>query len=173
MIIAIVGLSIFAQLQTMAKQAAAPPSMSQAQILSMSADTTGGTSVGTAPGASGGTAPSGGAAPSAQAANGAKVFSTNCSSCHGAQGQGVPGSFPPLANNPVVTGDPSKVVGILLGGLHGSITVNGTTYNGQMPAWKGTLSNKDIADVITYIRTSLGKNKASAVSEAQVSGYKP
>ncbi len=175
MIIAIVGLSIFAQLQTMAKQAAAPPSMSQAQILSMSSDTTGAgvTSVSTAPGASGGSAPSGGAASSAQAANGAKVFSTNCSSCHGAQGQGVPGSFPPLANNPVVTGDPSKVVGILLGGLHGSITVNGTTYNGQMPAWKGTLSNKDIADVITYIRTSLGNNKASAVSEAQVSGYKP
>jgi mono/diheme cytochrome c family protein len=61
----------------------------------------------------------------------------------------------------------------LLGGLHGSISVNGTTYNGQMPAWKGTLSNKDIADVITFIRTSLGNNKASPVSEAQVSGYKP
>ena len=42
-----------------------------------------------------------------------------------------------------------------------------------MPAWKGTLSNADIADVITYIRSSLGNNKASAVTQAQVSGYKP
>jgi cbb3-type cytochrome c oxidase subunit III len=161
----------------MAKQAAAPPSLSQAQILAQGGETTGadGTPVSTAPGSNNANVPVGGsaAAPNAQDANGSKVFSTNCSSCHGAQGQGVPGSFPPLANNPVVTGDPNKVVGILLGGLHGSITVAGTTYNGQMPAWKGTLSNKDISDVITYIRTSLGSNKASAVSEAQVSGYKP
>jgi mono/diheme cytochrome c family protein len=174
-VLVIVGLSIFAQLQVMAKQAAGPPSLSQAQILSQGNETTsaGGTPVSTEPGTSSGGAPTGGAAPSAQAANGAKVFSTNCSSCHGAQGQGVPGSFPPLANNPTVTGDPNKVVGILLNGLHGSITVAGATYNGQMPAWKGTLSNSDIADVITFIRSSLGNNKASAVTEAQVSGYKP
>ncbi|MGA9272721.1 MAG: hypothetical protein WBV67_04470, partial [Candidatus Cybelea sp.] len=85
---------------------------------------------------------------------------------------GVPGTFPPLANNPVVTGDPNKVIGIVLGGLHGSISVSGMTYNGMMPAWKGSLSNKDVADVITYIRGSLGNNKASAVTEAQVASHK-
>ncbi len=42
-----------------------------------------------------------------------------------------------------------------------------------MPAWKGTLTSKQIADVITYIRGSLGNNKASPVTEAQVAGYKP
>jgi mono/diheme cytochrome c family protein len=47
------------------------------------------------------------------------------------------------------------------------------SYNGQMPAWKGQLSNKDIADVITYIRGSLGSNHASPVTPAQVAGYKP
>ncbi|MBV8655972.1 MAG: cytochrome C, partial [Candidatus Eremiobacteraeota bacterium] len=41
------------------------------------------------------------------------------------------------------------------------------------PPWKGTLSNGDVADVITYIRGSLGSNKASAVTEKQVAGYKP
>jgi mono/diheme cytochrome c family protein len=85
----------------------------------------------------------------------------------------LPGTFPPLANNPVVTGDPNKVIGILINGLHGAISVNGQSYNGQMPAWKGTLSTKDIGDVITYIRGSLGNNHASAVTQAQVSGYKP
>jgi mono/diheme cytochrome c family protein len=116
------------------------------------------------------TLPSGGASGSSTAASsgpGASVFSQNCSSCHGAQGQGVPGSFPPLAGNPVVTGDPSKVIGIVLGGLHGSISVNGQAYNGQMPPWKGTLTNKQIADVITFIRSSWG-NSASAVTEGQV-----
>jgi cbb3-type cytochrome c oxidase subunit III len=106
-------------------------------------------------------------------ANGAKVFAANCASCHGAQGQGMPGAFPPLVNNPVVAGDPNKVVGIVTGGLHGQISVAGMSYNGQMPAWKGQLSTKDIADVITYIRGGLGSNHASAVTEAQVSSYKP
>ncbi|HEY1655209.1 MAG TPA: cytochrome b N-terminal domain-containing protein [Candidatus Tumulicola sp.] len=169
MVMAIVVLSVYAQITTMAKQAAAPPSPSQAAVLAMAEPASASsTSSGTSPGgaAAGGTA-------SAGSANGAKVFSTNCSSCHGAQGQGLPGAFPPLANNPTVTGAPAKVVGIVLHGLHGSISVAGATYNGQMPAWKGTLSNADIADVITYIRGSLGNNKASAVTEKQVTGYKP
>jgi ubiquinol-cytochrome c reductase cytochrome b subunit len=157
-VVAIVGLSIFAQLQVMAKQAAAPPSPSEASILA---------STESAPSSS-----SGGAAASPANANGAKVFSTNCASCHGAAGAGMPGAFPPLAKNDVVTGDPNKVIGIVLNGLHGSVTVNGATYNGQMPAWKGTLSNADIADVISYIRSSFG-NSASAVTEKQVAGYKP
>jgi mono/diheme cytochrome c family protein len=42
-----------------------------------------------------------------------------------------------------------------------------------MPAWKGTLTNDQIADVISYIRGSLGANKASPVTTAQVSAYKP
>lgn len=100
-------------------------------------------------------------------AAGLKVFSTNCSSCHQANGKGQPGVFPPLAGNTVVTGDPTKVIGIVKNGLSGKITVMGTTYNGQMPAWKSQLSNNDIAAVITYIRSAWG-NHASAVTAAQV-----
>jgi len=150
------------------KQAAGPPSPPEAQVLAAApaeAATTSG-------GATGGNGVSG-AAGAPASANGAKVFSANCSSCHGAQGQGTPGAFPPLAGNPIVTGDANKVIGIVLDGLKGSISVNGQTYNGQMPAWKGTLSNSDIADVVTYIRGALGTNKASAVTTAQVSGHKP
>jgi mono/diheme cytochrome c family protein len=170
MVIVIVALSVYAQVATMAKQAAAPPSPSQAAVLAMTSETS---TTAVAAGGGSAAAPGGGAAAPAGNANGAKVFSTNCSSCHGAQGQGLPGAFPPLANNPTVTGDANKVVGIVLDGLHGSITVGGSTYNGQMPAWKGTLSNADIADVVTYIRGSLGNNKASAVTTAQVAGFKP
>ncbi len=167
----IIGLSIYAQATTMIKQAAAPASPPESVVLSAQAATL-------PPGGSPGSvtaATSGSSTTQASATNGngAKVFTSNCASCHGAGGQGLPGSFPPLANNPTVTGDPNKVIGIVLGGLHGPISVNGQTYNGQMPAWKGTLSNKDISDVITYIRGSLGNNHASAVNEAQVSGYKP
>jgi ubiquinol-cytochrome c reductase cytochrome b subunit len=114
-------------------------------------------------------APEGGAA---AVSPGAKVYAANCSSCHGASGAGVPGAFPPLAGNPYVVGDAKAVEHTLLYGLKGAIKVNGTTYNGMMPNWKGNLSNKDIADVATYIRSSWG-NKASAVTEAQVATVKP
>jgi mono/diheme cytochrome c family protein len=66
-----------------------------------------------------------------------------------------------------VVGDASKVIPIVLNGLNGSITVKGQTYNNTMPPWKGTLTNKQIADVITYIRNAWG-NKASTVTAAQV-----
>jgi mono/diheme cytochrome c family protein len=108
------------------------------------------------------------AAGAGAAAAGQKVYTTNCTSCHQANGKGTPGVFPPLAGNPAVTGDPKPVIHIVKNGLTGKVVVNGTTYNGQMPAWKGTLSNTDIANVITYIRSSWG-NHAAAVTESEVS----
>lgn len=36
--------------------------------------------------------------------NGADLFTANCASCHQANGEGVPGAFPPLKNSPVVIG---------------------------------------------------------------------
>lgn len=102
---------------------------------------------------------------------GSKVYTTNCSSCHQATGKGQPGVFPPLAGNTVVTGPADKVITIVKNGLSGKISVKGATYNGQMPAWKGTLSDSDIAAVITYVRGSWG-NKASAVTAKQVSAVK-
>jgi mono/diheme cytochrome c family protein len=103
----------------------------------------------------------------AAATNGATLYTTNCSSCHGAVGKGVPSAFPPLAGNPHVTGAAKSVIHTVKYGLTGSITVNGGTYNGTMPPWGAQLSNADIAAVITYIRSSWG-NKASAVKAADV-----
>jgi cbb3-type cytochrome c oxidase subunit III len=105
-------------------------------------------------------------AKSTTAANGAAVFNTNCASCHQSDGKGGV-TAPTLAGNALVTGTASKVIHIVKNGLTGSVQVNGKTYNGIMPAWKGVLSNDDIAAVITYIRSSWG-NKASAVTSAQV-----
>ena len=59
----------------------------------------------------------------------------------------------------------------MLYGLNGAVTINGKPYNGNMPAWKGQLSNADIANVATFIRSSWG-NKGSAVTEADVAKVK-
>lgn len=121
--------------------------------------------------ATGSTMASGAMKTSTTGAAGAKIFTTNCASCHQANGKGEPGAFPPLAGNALVTGQAAKVIHIVKDGLNGKIIVGGKTYNAQMPAWKGTLSDSDIASVITYIRSTWG-NKAGAVTVSQVTATK-
>ncbi|MGH7728829.1 MAG: cytochrome b N-terminal domain-containing protein [Vulcanimicrobiaceae bacterium] len=109
----------------------------------------------------------GGLQVAAAKAHAAQLFSTNCASCHGATGMGQPGVFPPLAGNAYETGDPNAVIHTVLYGRHEKITVNGKTYDAQMPPWKGSLSDADLAAVISYVRSSWGNN-AGPVTEAQV-----
>jgi mono/diheme cytochrome c family protein len=113
----------------------------------------------------------GGATTAGGAAAGATVYTANCAGCHGATGTGQPGVFPPLANNPVVTGPADKVISIVNNGLTTPITVNGANFSGSMPAWKGNLTPAQIADVLTYVRSAWG-NKASPVTTAQVTAAK-
>jgi mono/diheme cytochrome c family protein len=84
-----------------------------------------------------------------------------CSACHQAEGQGIPYAFPPLAGSAWMTGDPETPIRIVLLGLGGEIEVNGATFNLVMPP-QPTLSDEQIAEAITYARTSFG-NTASAV----------
>jgi len=100
-------------------------------------------------------------------ANGKAIFLQRCSACHAATGLGT-GPYPPLAGNPdVVAADTAGLIATVLNGRTGPIVVNGTTYSGTMPTWRGQLSNAEIAAVLTYVR-SAWTNKAAAVSEEQV-----
>lgn len=96
--------------------------------------------------------------------SGAAIFTSRCASCHQADGKGVPGAFPPLVESPYVLGEPEVLVKILLYGLTGEVEVEGTRYNGVMPAWGSQLNDDEIAAVATHVRTSLGSNKAAVVA---------
>lgn len=118
------------------------------------------------------TEPAASADPTAQAAAGKTVFDTQCAACHQADGTGIPGAFPPLAKNEVIAADdPTFITRVVLFGLTGKITVNGQDYNGAMPAWSAPLTDEQIADVLTYIRSSFG-NDASAVDAAAVAAQR-
>ncbi len=107
----------------------------------------------------------GGAA--ADASPGATTFTQICASCHQAKGQGVPGTYPPLAGSALAQdADATKPIRIVLHGFQGAIERNGKTYNGVMTAW-AQLSDQEIADVLTYVRSSWG-NSAGAVTVDEV-----
>lgn len=129
---------------------------------------TGARSSGTAPAAPGsGAAAAGTSVASFDAAKGAQLFASTCAACHGAQGAGVPGVFPPLAGNPVVNAkDPTEHISVVLHGLHGR-TINGTAYAAQMPSFAAQLSDEQIADIIGHERTSWG-NHAPTISAKDV-----
>ncbi len=116
------------------------------------------------------------AAPDANAASprvsaGAKVFANNCTGCHGAAGTGEPGIFPSLVANPYVSGNAKRLIHTVKYGLTGKIVAKGVKYDGVMPAWTSTLSDAQIADVVSYLRTTWG-NKGSLVSAAEVRAVK-
>jgi len=101
------------------------------------------------------------------AMTGSALFAAHCATCHQASGQGTD-AFPPLAGNPVVAAaDPSAMIAVIVNGRTGPLTVNGKTYDGRMPTWKGQLSDADIASVATYVR-SAWTNTASPVTEQEV-----
>jgi mono/diheme cytochrome c family protein len=93
-----------------------------------------------------------------------------CVTCLQANGQGLPGTFPPLAGSEFATAaNPAVPIRIVLRGMQGPVTVKGVQYNGVMaPFGTGVeLSDEQVAAVLTYVRTSWG-NTASEITPQQV-----
>jgi len=90
--------------------------------------------------------------------SGSEVYGNVCAACHQSKGEGLPGSFPPLAGSSWLLKDPETPIRIVLHGLKGPIEVAGQTYNGVMPAWGEKLSDDEIAAVLTYVRSSWGNS---------------
>ena len=98
---------------------------------------------------------------------GKSVFMTFCLSCHQKDASGVPGMYPPLQNNKVITGDKKKIINIVINGLQGEIEVNDEIYSQTMPP-QNYLTNKQIAQVLSFLRQNFG-NKADSVKVTEVS----
>jgi cytochrome c oxidase subunit 2 len=90
---------------------------------------------------------------------GEKVYTRSCVACHQANGQGVPSAFPALAKGPITTGPVAA---------HIDIVLNGSKKNPAMAAWKGQLSDLEIAAVITYERNAFGNAVGDVVQPSQI-----
>ena len=95
--------------------------------------------------------------------SGEKTYAHTCVACHQATGQGLPPTFPALANGKTATG---AIAGVI------NIVVNGSTKNPAMAAWKNQLSDVELASVITYLRNSFGNSVGDSVQPKDVAAVR-
>ena len=91
---------------------------------------------------------------------GEALFKNVCQACHMPNAQGAPGVYPALAKNSklAVAGYPISVV------LDGSKA---------MPSFARMMSDQQIADVVTYVRTRFGNDYKDKIAPADVKALRP
>ena len=100
---------------------------------------------------------------------GQMLYLANCSMCHGATGDGIKDTYPPLAKSDYVAANREGMIRPVVSGLSGEITVNGHKYRGQMPPVM--LDDAQAADVLTFVLNSWG-NGGGAVTADEVKGVR-
>jgi len=100
-------------------------------------------------------------------AKGKDGYDKNCAACHQPNGQGLPPAFPALAGSKIVTGALLSPEGKLIPDGHVDRVMNGKTGT-AMQAFKATLSDVDIAAIVTYERNSFGNTKGDMIQPAQI-----
>ncbi len=102
---------------------------------------------------------------------GALLFMQQCESCHVDSGEGYPPYMPPMAGNPpLMDPDPASLINIILNGSS-RLVVDGTPDAYRMPGYRFTLTDQEIADIVTFIRQGWGNN-ASAVTAEEVANLR-
>jgi len=103
-------------------------------------------------------------AKSGATADGAALYTANCQSCHQANGQGLPGAFPPLKGSSVVTGDNLELyVGIIMNGYTGREKEG----YGPMPnvGTTAALTPEEVTAIINHERSSWGNSAPEVKTE--------
>lgn len=100
---------------------------------------------------------------------GSLLYGAHCSTCHGEDGTGLEGAGPPLAPSNWVNASPKMLAALVLNGIEGPITVNGKLYEpptiqAVMSGFKAVpISDQNIADILTYIRSKEFNNHSDPV----------
>jgi mono/diheme cytochrome c family protein len=108
----------------------------------------------------------------AQPDDGAMLYK-RCAACHLANGQGVPGAFPPLQKDVKAFADKPEgrryLVLVVTRGVSGQIKAEGKLYRGFMPAQAG-LADGQIAAILNHVTTPAKPFTADEVSQYKASG---
>ena len=103
----------------------------------------------------------------ASMARGQRIYEDRCVECHGARGQGAEGAYPALDGNRTLTmRSASNAVRVVVEGGFAPTTAGNPRPFG-MPPFGQSLSNAEVADVVTYVRNAWG-NQAGPILESEV-----
>jgi mono/diheme cytochrome c family protein len=85
---------------------------------------------------------------------GKRLYGDTCAKCHQPDGLGLPSQYPPLAGSEwVLAPGPARMIRIVLDAAQGPIQVKGVAFNNTMTPWRDTLTDQQIAAIITFVRT--------------------
>ena len=98
---------------------------------------------------------------------GGRLYADHCASCHGERGEGIAGAYPALSGNRAVT--LTRTDNLMQMVLHGGFApaTAGNPRPFGMPPFVLTLSDQDIAALLTYIRGAWG-NRGAEVTPLEV-----
>lgn len=102
---------------------------------------------------------------------GTLIYQDFCLQCHGSEGKGESGVFPPLAQSDYLMENITQSIQGIKYGMRGVMIVNGVVYEGMMAA-QG-LDDEEIADVMNYILNSWGNSTQEQITEEQVRSVGP
>lgn len=91
----------------------------------------------------------------------ATLYHAKCAACHGADGAGQDGRYPPLKESEWLTAEPSRLQEILHQGLQGPISVRGKAWNAIMLA-PGIAPGEETEMLIDYLRRTFTSPKQLA-----------
>ena len=100
-------------------------------------------------------------------AHGKDAYEKQCAACHQPDGKGVPPAFPALAGSKIVNGPLLSPEGKLIPDSHVDRVMNGKPGT-AMQAFKTTLSDTDIAAIVTYERNAFGNARGDMIQPAQI-----
>jgi mono/diheme cytochrome c family protein len=99
-------------------------------------------------------------------APGAHTYVTRCASCHGLDGKGQAEWMPPLAGaTSMLASESASAINITLNGSQ-RIVAAGVPDAYRMPAFRGQLSDQEIADVLSFARATWGNQGAAVQAQA-------
>jgi len=101
---------------------------------------------------------------------GSVLYNGTCSVCHQQNGEGLAGVFPPLANSDYLMADTRRAIEVVLNGLTGPVTVNGSDFNSVMPPMS-QLNDDEIANILTFALNSWG-NEDGVISSDDVAAVR-
>ncbi|MFT3991998.1 MAG: cytochrome c [Luteolibacter sp.] len=100
----------------------------------------------------------------AYSAKGAKIYTSKCIGCHGADAKGDGANYPSLIGSKWVLGETEVFSQIFLNGLQGPTSYGHPFGAGVMPSQAAGLTAMDVAGLMTYLRNNMGNSTGDIIT---------